>query len=170
MAEEPKVYADPEDFDVPQGTLDDATEEDIERALVRASRLADSYLSPARFTLPLKTWGEDLRMHVAGIATWLILKKVGFSPDSEDAKSIRQGYDDALDWLNDVQKSVATPVGVTDSGLTDDNQTVGPDPTPQALLLTNRLGPIETQADDFWDKQGAVLTASGTGKPRPRGW
>jgi hypothetical protein len=109
-------------------------------------------------------------MHVAGIATWLILKKVGFSPDSEDAKTIRQGYDDALDWLSDVQKGIATPVGVIDSAPSDSNQTVGADPTPRPMLLTSRPGPLEADLDDFWERQGSLVVGTGLGKPRNRGW
>jgi phage gp36-like protein len=168
VADEPKVYADAEDFDVPQGTLDAATAEDIERSLRRASRLADSYLCPP-FTYPILQWGEDVRLHVAAIATWLILRKVGFSPDQEDAKSIRQGYDDAIDWLSDVHTGKATPVGLVDSspggggGGTEEG-------LPSSLLLTNRPGPVEIEVDDFWEKQGPLFTGTGLGKPRPRGW
>lgn len=70
-------------------------------ALDAASDTADGYLR-GRYTLPLTTWGDDLRAHVCGIAAWRLLANRGFDPNRAGDIAIRQLYDDAISWLKDV--------------------------------------------------------------------
>lgn len=174
-AVQPVLYADPEDLDVPNGTFDSASDEDILAQLNRASREADSYLTgqvdgPGRFILPLKQWGEDLRAAVADIATYRIMRRVGFNPDGNSASLLREAYDDAQRWLRDVQSGVATPTGIIDSDSRgDDNQTAEEDATPPLLAITSRVTYGE-RCGYFWDHGEGPCFVRGPHQPFNRGW
>lgn len=163
------LYCSKEDLDVPQGTLDDASDEDVTRAITRASREADSYLQGV-FDLPLTSWGEDLRGHVASMATWFVMKKIGFNPEDEDAQTIRQAYKDATDWLRDVRAGKALPINVRDSAPSEDNTTEGSELS-HPLVLTNRPGAIVAcGADDDFLGHDSPAGAGGLRSPSSRGW
>lgn len=73
----------------------------IEAAVLAASSLAYSFLR-SRYTLPLVTWGSDLKMAVAKIAALYVLTKRGFDPSSPADQAMVKGHDDAIAWLRDV--------------------------------------------------------------------
>lgn len=88
-----------------------ATQED---ALDACSALADGYLD-GRFTLPLAAWGDDLRMHVAGMAAFRLLAGRGYDPQKGGDEVIRMLWEDAIRWLERVSAGSVTPAGITDS-------------------------------------------------------
>lgn len=99
-------------------TLDPDTFEGIEdttidEAIVWASGQADSYIQK-RKTLPLLTWGADLKNAVGDMTAYKLLKKRGFQPNSPDTLVVK-GYDDAVLWLKDVAKGLAELVDCVDS-------------------------------------------------------
>jgi phage gp36-like protein len=95
------------------GALQNVTPTIQDAALLAASALADSYLE-SRFTLPLTSWGKDLSRVVCFIAAYDILTSRGYSPQSPD-DHIRQRYQDALAWLQEVSQGTQTPSHVADS-------------------------------------------------------
>ena len=83
-------------------------------ALQAASAVADSYLQ-GQYILPLTQWGYDLVRAVCIIAAWDLLAARGYSPQSSGDANVRQRYEDALHWLDEVSKGTQTPVNVQDS-------------------------------------------------------
>lgn len=114
-----QVYAAQADLSVPDKALAGMTSPDISAALARASSIADGYLRK-RFNLPLRDYTQSLTQAVADIATWILMKKRGFSPDSESTKQIQGAYRDALDWLEDVANNKIDPAFVDASGAGQD--------------------------------------------------
>lgn len=113
-----------EDFGLPGDWITAVPEEAQLRAIARASALADGYLS-ARYTLPLTSWGEDLRGAVVDIATYyLCTSNVGYNPaQSSTDQSIAERYSAATMWLRDVGSGKANPSGVVDSTAVTDPAT-----------------------------------------------
>lgn len=83
-------------------------------ALQYASAIADSYLQ-SHFVLPLTQWGYDLVGNVCAIAAWTLLAVRGYSPQSQGDQNIRQRYEDALKWLDEVSKGIQSPINIIDS-------------------------------------------------------
>lgn len=102
------------------GALANVPAGSITEALQAASAVADSYLQ-GQFVLPITQWGYDLVRAVCNIAAWDLMAARGYSPQSPD-DHIRQRYEDALTWLDEVSKSTQTPVNILDStsGITPD--------------------------------------------------
>lgn len=85
-----------------------------DRALQYASRVALSYVRK-RKTLPLVTWGDDLKECVCQIAGYYLVRRKGFSPGSGNNENIRAAYDDAISWLKDVARGDVELVDCADS-------------------------------------------------------
>jgi phage gp36-like protein len=83
-------------------------------ALQAASAVADSYLQ-GQYILPLSQWGYDLVRAVCIIAAWDLLAARGYSPQSQADQNVRQRYEDALGWLDEVSKGIQTPVNIIDA-------------------------------------------------------
>jgi len=140
--------------------------DDQDTALAAASRVADSYLI-RRFTLPLTSWGDDLKQAICDIVAYRLMKARGFNPQRSDADQLRDGYTDAIKWLKDVADSKATPVGIVDS---DPLGTSNTDATGEArqrafVLQATTDGTVD---EDFWGNQRTV--GGSTGVPTKRGW
>lgn len=67
-----------------------------------ASRTADLYLAE-RYSLPLVTWGDDLKQIVAAIATYRILTRRGWNPNDPNNAGIVALYKQALSDLQQVK-------------------------------------------------------------------
>lgn len=77
-------------------------------ALTRASALADTYLRD-RYHLPLaEPYDAALIDAVCQIASYRLMTLRGYNPDSGADRVIRQGYDDAIEWLTRVARGQAT--------------------------------------------------------------
>jgi phage gp36-like protein len=88
---------------------------DLEEGLIAATDLADSYLSN-RFKLPITAWRKDLSQAVAAIAAYQLLAGRGFNPQpGSPDEQVRLRYEDAIRWLKDCSKGLATPAGIVDS-------------------------------------------------------
>lgn len=98
-----------------------ATQED---ALDACSAMADSYLG-GRYALPLSSWGDDLRLHVAGMAAFRLLAGRGYDPQKGGDEVIRMAWDDAIRWLERVSSGSVTPSGVTDATPDAEDEHVG---------------------------------------------
>ncbi len=94
------------------GTVTDANKL---AAITAASAKADSYLG-SRFTLPITVWGADLTAAVCQIAAYeIIAALVGFNPEDGKNVVLVDRKNDAVRWLEQVARGMATPTGVTDS-------------------------------------------------------
>jgi phage gp36-like protein len=85
--------------DIPTATQD--------AALASASELADSYLR-ARYSLPLASWGNDLRQRVCELAAAQLITTVGFNPQGRD-EAILLRAQAAERWLRMVSERVVHP-------------------------------------------------------------
>jgi phage gp36-like protein len=87
----------------------DIEEQDVTRACIAASEKADSYFR-GRYPLPFTAYGEDVKMHVAWIAVYIALRQRGYNPAQDGtADPIRQQFDDAVMWLEGVQRQSIHP-------------------------------------------------------------
>ncbi len=85
-----------------------------ELALSAASDLALSYLA-RRYTLPIVSWGNDVRRAVCHIASWDLACRKGFDPESAHDVAIRLRYTDAIKWLEGVASGAVIPSPIEDS-------------------------------------------------------
>ncbi len=76
--------------------------ERIASALRAASSFADSYLDK-KYILPLITWDDALELAVAQVAAWTLKRVDGFNPMAGASNIYRDGYKDAVAWLEDAQ-------------------------------------------------------------------
>lgn len=110
------LYALPEDVDrygLKKKAWGDLTNSDLVIDLIACSDEADGYINNA-FTLPLTAWGADLRMHVARMASVLLIENRGLKPDGNDGL-FRLWRDDAVGWLKRIGQGQLTPPGFVDS-------------------------------------------------------
>lgn len=79
-----------------------------EAALEAASRVVDSYIG-SRYDLPLIGVGSDIKEAVCAIAAVNLMSVRGFAAGVEDAEALMTRKKDAMTWLRDVAKGLATP-------------------------------------------------------------
>lgn len=99
---------------LPGDWLAGVSDSDQDAALEAASRFADGYLS-LQYDLPISVWGRDLTRVVCHIASWDLMCRQGYDPDTASNKLIRQRYEDALQWLRDVAAGRLSPPEIVDS-------------------------------------------------------
>lgn len=87
--------------------LTDVDEDTQVAHIVAASALADSYISSRGYTVPLTTWGQDLRGAVVRIAAWTLINARGVNPNHAGHIALMKAHDDSIAWLRDVAKGVA---------------------------------------------------------------
>lgn len=83
-------------------------------SLEGASSLIDSYLA-SRYTLPLVSWGDDLRRAACIITLYDLMSGLGFSPMASADENLRRRYEDVIAWLRGIAAGSVTPVSVVDS-------------------------------------------------------
>ncbi len=114
------TIADLEALSLPAAAYSDATDDVKNRALVAASSLAASYLKK-RFAFPLVQWGDDLKLCVACIAAYFLMKRRGFNPQAGADAIIVTGYRDQVGepgkpgWLDRVSRGDCEPDDIIDS-------------------------------------------------------
>lgn len=91
------------DQTIPGDAFAGLTDQQINDALLWASKIADSYLRK-RHTLPLVSFGEDLKSNVGDLAQWRLLSRRGIRPGSGNNELAKDRYDDALAWFVRVSK------------------------------------------------------------------
>jgi len=96
--------------------LEEISTDDQDAALEASSRYADSFLA-SRFQLPLiAPYPADLVANVCQHAAYTLLAGTrGFNPES--SQSLRDRYDDAVDWFKGISRNLVHPQ-VTDSSPT----------------------------------------------------
>jgi hypothetical protein len=113
------IYAGPEDivkYGIPAAAIAGVSEDEKALKLLAASSRADDDLAGA-YTLPMTAWSESLRMYVAQMAGWLIVKSRGADPNGRDA-SLANANTEAERWLRSVGDGTRRPVGMLDASPT----------------------------------------------------
>jgi phage gp36-like protein len=107
-----QLYALPSDlmrFGLPARALESVPMTAIVDACFAASEEAAGYLGSA-YSLPLASWGVDLRMHVAKMAAYNLMSIRGYDPDSGQDRLLQVGRDQAVTWLNRVADGKLRPM------------------------------------------------------------
>lgn len=97
---------------LPASALATLTPAQISATLQAASDFADTFFR-ARWganSVPLLAWDTSVTEAVARIATLRLLRIRGYSPSSTADQRFQLGYDEAVDWLNKVQRQQAHPL------------------------------------------------------------
>lgn len=82
---------------LPASTIALASMSQQQLACDNASEEADSYLR-GRYTLPLLSWGNDVRRYTAWIACYLLMTQIGFAPQAGSDRLIIERYYQAVGW------------------------------------------------------------------------
>ena len=77
-------------------------------ACIAASEKADSYMR-GRYALPLLAWGQDIVIHTAYIAVYLLMTSRGYNPSAGADDLIRLRYEDAVHWFEGIQRQSVHP-------------------------------------------------------------
>ncbi|MEM7734439.1 MAG: phage protein Gp36 family protein [Deinococcota bacterium] len=85
---------------LPSDVQNKATEVEKDQAISAASAEADSYLRAAGYTLPLTTWGDDLRSNVGWLAAFRLISKLQMLPEPADKSAPYINYKAAMAWFN----------------------------------------------------------------------
>ncbi len=105
------AYATPADLTtsgLPATALGSLTPAQQQAALDNASALVDSYLR-GRYALPLVAWGVEVTQATCALAAYYALSIRGFNPASGADTLIATRHEQALQWLERVQKRAAHP-------------------------------------------------------------
>lgn len=97
---------------LPLAALATLTPQQITSALQGASDFADTFFR-ARYgaaSVPFVAWDTSVTEAVAKIAALRLLRIRGYSPSSTADQQFQLSHDDALDWLNKVQRQQAHPL------------------------------------------------------------
>lgn len=110
-------YADATDIDtygaLPATTSALFTTAQKNAALDECSAVADSYITGRVATLPLTSWGADLRACVARMAAWKLLQGLRGYDAGSQGNAYKTAYDEAIKWLRDISKGDAKISGGT---------------------------------------------------------
>jgi phage gp36-like protein len=93
------------DQTIPADVVSGLSTATIDAALVWASGVASSYLRK-RYSLPLVSWGEELKSAVGELAQWKLFGRRGVRPGSGNNEIAEKRYDDAIAWLRDLAKGL----------------------------------------------------------------
>jgi phage gp36-like protein len=112
-----QLYCEPSDitrFGIPKPAVAQVSVEALADKCLSASEEAAGYLASA-YAMPMVSWGTDLRRHVACMATYDLMRFIGYDPDSGKDNLIRIGRDDAIAWLNRIAAGKLRPPLMIDS-------------------------------------------------------
>jgi len=104
-----------DDLALPPDTREGATPDQKTAAISAASAIADGHLVAGGVTLPLTSWGDDLREAVAAIAAFNLATTLGLAPESGERSNLYLRRKAALDWLTRVGEGKVKPVGLVDA-------------------------------------------------------
>lgn len=112
-----QLYCLPSDialYGIPSAALNGVPVEVLAEKCLAASDEAAGYLDGA-YTLPLVSWGTDLREKVACMATLKLMRFRGYAPDSGKDDTIKDASDEALVWLNRIANGKLRPTTIVDT-------------------------------------------------------
>lgn len=123
------------DQTIPGDVISGLADATIDKALLWASGVADSYLRK-RYALPLVSWGEDLRSAVGELAQWKLFGRRGVRPGSGNNEIAEKRYDDAVTWFRDVAKGLVEIECVDSTPLVDENGSLATSDEPLSFRFT----------------------------------
>ena len=85
----------------------------VNRALIHGSDVAVGYLS-SQYTMPLRSWGDDLAGHTAAVVAYRFMSSIGYDPEGKDS-NIRTMYEDAIRWFEKLAEGKMSPAEIVDS-------------------------------------------------------
>lgn len=91
-------------------------------ALAQASTLADSYLGN-HYTLPVKTWNDDLTRNVCLIAQYDLATNIGVA-QNESYEILKELRDNAVKWFENIGKTIKPQITDSSTPTTTSNQLV----------------------------------------------
>jgi len=141
-------YCQPSDlstYAINANALVNITTPELVAACVAASEKADSYMR-GRYALPLVSWGTDVTMHTAWMATFFVMSARGINPSAGADVWIKDRYDEAVAWFEGIER-----------------QRVHPDVTPQVAQPGD---PIHDLPQVFTDPQRGWGSSPNGGTPR----
>lgn len=98
MAQQYVTIAELARLGIPGDAYSGFTNEHINAALLAASSTADMYLRK-RYELPLVSWGDDLRLLVAKLASLNLMTTRGFRPNAGAEDAVVDAKNDSLEQL-----------------------------------------------------------------------
>lgn len=110
-----QTYCDPSDitrYAVPEHAIEEIDASTRAAACLSATAEADGYIGSAH-VLPLVSWGDDLRAHVASMAAARIFRRRGADPEGPD-KIVFDAQSQALKWLARLADGRLTPPDMVD--------------------------------------------------------
>jgi hypothetical protein len=69
----------------------------LDQACLDATEELDSYFR-GRYSLPLLSWGNDVRRYTAWIACYLVAQRIGFAPQAGSDRLLVERYYMAVGW------------------------------------------------------------------------
>ena len=115
MAVQYATAAEFEVYGLPPAALEGAPAElDLDDHLTKASGLADSF-TRGRYGELVEPYPPELVAAVCQLAAYTVLNYVGFDPESNSDRNVRQRYDDAMAWLTLISDGKAS-LAVTADG------------------------------------------------------
>lgn len=131
-----------------------------------ANAKIDSYIG-AKFTLPLTSWGADLRDASVAIAAFSLIAFRGFDPEDPGDVVFQNRKDEALAWLKLISKGEVTPL-VADSAAGGKGGAGGNPFTSQArTTYSTTQAVLDGQVTINSDPQAGQVII---GRPALRGW
>ncbi len=130
---------------LPASTLALASGANQDLACLNATETADSDLR-GRYSLPLLAWGNDLRMHTAWVACYLLMQQIGFAPQAGADRLIVDRYYMAVGWPD--KAGTGWFPGIQ-------RQAIHPDVTPTLATLhdpTHDLPQVQTSPQRGWQQ------------------
>lgn len=103
------MYCAQADLTVPDRALSSFTSDQKDAAIAKASSMADDSIAMGGGDLPIVAPSGSLKQYVAQIATYLLMSKRGYTPESGNTDQIYQGYKDAMKWLDEVAAGKKKP-------------------------------------------------------------
>lgn len=109
---------------LPSQAIGSMTSQQLNAILQNASDFADTFFAArwGRNNVPLMTWDTAVTEAVAKIAAYRAMVVRGFRAGSNADANLRTGYEDAVDWLNKVQRQQAHPLVTLANGATAPQQ------------------------------------------------
>ncbi len=102
------TLAELEDLALPPGAQGALGAAVLGQLIERGSREADVYLR-ARYTLPLLSWGDDLRGWVADLVAFHAVRRIGVNPEADDYRVFKEASEHAHRQLRAVSQRLIHP-------------------------------------------------------------
>lgn len=102
-------------------TLSSLSDDKKEASILAVSRIADGYLR-TQYTLPLTSYGEDLKQIIADMAAYHAIAKRGFNPANPEYAILRQTYEDAESKLRMIPMHKFRLAGIEDESTDPDDK------------------------------------------------